>query len=204
MDYNQLRKDFKKILNSVNKAEIAKWLAEDQERLDLEQMSARLDETLKNENFELFKHRRSAKSTNNDEYVLCAAVWYKDEEPLCDIEADAFGFNCYNLHSGVVVAGWRHANCMRTYSFLTGKPSRNEVQGFITNYNRFIDRKEAFQLACKTGQVRIVETADGREFYSEQGRIFGSRLFSEDLYLPDTNYRKIWEESKHQQQPIMV
>jgi hypothetical protein len=44
----------------------------------------------------------------------------------------------------------------------------DEVQGFLTNTDRFVDRIEGREIAIKSGQVKEEE--------------IGKKLFSEDLY----------------------
>lgn len=53
------------------------------------------------------------------------------------------------------------------------------TQGFITSYGRFVDRKEAMEIALKCGQVR--------EEYLGNKRI---GLFSEDIFPHQTIYAK--------------
>lgn len=55
---------------------------------------------------------------------------------------------------------------------MTGKSQHEageEVQGFLTNKNRFVGRKEAAQIALSSGQIKKLN------FSSES-------LYSEDLY----------------------
>lgn len=97
------------------------------------------------------------------EYVACAAIWYKDQ-PTAKILP-------VNIDKGVVVCGLRHGHCIHTFVALTSKrsviPECGEyVQGFITNKDRFVDRKEADEIAFKAGQI---DKPDGC-------------LFSEDIY----------------------
>ena len=104
------------------------------------------------------------------EYILCAAIWYK-EIPLKKEIPQVLPKNC---DKGLVVLGHRHGQCMWTMSSLTGLRSvTNAVdgvgeyeQGFLTNTNRFVDRKEAGQIAFAAGQTEELKTT----------------LYSEDLY----------------------
>ena len=68
------------------------------------------------------------------EFILCAAI---------------------NYH-GTIISGFRHADC---YSLLKSllpqiseEPERKD-QGFLTSQNRFVDRKEAFQIAKEQKQI---------------------------------------------------
>ena len=91
------------------------------------------------------------------EYILCAAIWYKDIELKKEIP-QVLPKNC---DKGLVVLGHRHGQCMWTMASLTGLRSvTNAVdgvgeyeQGFLTNLNRFVDREEAAQIAFDSGQI---------------------------------------------------
>ena len=105
---------------------------------------------------------------NSKEYILCAAIWYKDgtEAPR--------GMIAQNIDSGVVIGQWRHGNCINvratnplwnasklaerlgkdvpmTYEQTT--EYFDEVDGFITSEGRFVDRWQAAELAILSGQV---------------------------------------------------
>jgi hypothetical protein len=101
--------------------------------------------------------------------ILCAAIWYK-ELPLLKPEVlEPRGFSPYNVNKGVVFCGWRHSNCIYQKVAVTGlrdSESGENVQGFLTSDNRFVDREEGAVIAFNAGQVK------------EQKK----RLFSEDLY----------------------
>ena len=102
-----------------------------------------------------------------DEYIICAAIWFDDENlydnPHCKPK---------NIDTGFVIAGMRHCNCLATYQVLTNKRAPESgiqtVQGFITSRNRFVDRREGNNIAIKSGQV--------------YGNEEGDELMSEDLY----------------------
>ncbi len=105
------------------------------------------------------------------EYILCAAVWYKDLPMKRPEVLDNRGFRPYNVDRGVVVSGWRHGNCIYQMVAITGLRSipaeaGEEVQGFLTSRNRFVDRKEAGEIAFANGQTDELKTT----------------LYSEDLY----------------------
>ena len=90
------------------------------------------------------------------EYILCAAIWYKDlplKNP--DVLANR-GYRPYNVDRGVVLCGWRHGNCIYQKVAITGlrdAESGESIQGFLTNTNRFVDRKEAFKIAAAANQI---------------------------------------------------
>lgn len=104
------------------------------------------------------------------EYILCAAIWYK-QIPLKKVINGVLPKNC---DKGLVVLGHRHGQCMWTMGCLTGLRSVTNApdgvgeyeQGFLTNTNRFVNRSEAARIAFKAKQITIkIET-----------------LYSEDLY----------------------
>jgi hypothetical protein len=101
--------------------------------------------------------------------ILCAAIWYK-ELPLLKPEVlEPRGFSPYNVDKGIVFCGWRHSNCIYQKVAVTGlrdSESGENVQGFLTSDNRFVDREEGAVIALNAGQIK------------EQKK----RLFSEDLY----------------------
>jgi hypothetical protein len=104
------------------------------------------------------------------EYILCAAIWCKGI-PLQKEIPQVLPKNC---DRGIVVLGHRHGQCIWTIGCLTGlrcvtnAPDGvgENIQGFLTNTNRFVDREEGAQIAFDSGQI-------------EQHKI---TLYSEDLY----------------------
>lgn len=98
------------------------------------------------------------------ETILCAAIWYKElPTPV---------FRPENVDVGIVFSGHRHPDCLHQMVAMTGKKQHEvgeEIQGFLTNKNRFVDREEGARIALKSGQVKEL--------------IFSKRLlYSEDLY----------------------
>jgi hypothetical protein len=108
---------------------------------------------------------------NEHEYIVCSAIWYKELPTQHHLPK--------NVDRGVVVCGLRHAfiidvvmelSELRTVKF--GEKSVGEnVQGFLTNTNRFVDRIEALNIAISRNQVNENELGNPRV-----------GLFSEDLY----------------------
>jgi hypothetical protein len=107
------------------------------------------------------------------ERIICAANYYQDglihqHQPK-------------NISNGFVTCGRRHHNCIGTFALIVGFPyteeggkiQNTEVQGFLTNKNLFVDRKEAYKIAFKANQ--IIGPNKGHE-ENEIG------LTSEDLY----------------------
>jgi hypothetical protein len=107
------------------------------------------------------------------EYIICAANHY-DDYNIHDHQP-------VNIDSGFVICGRRHHNCIKTFTMIQCFPynvlghtiKTTEVQGFLTNTNRFVDRKEAYKIAFEANQ--IIGPNKGRE-HNEIG------LTSEDLY----------------------
>lgn len=104
------------------------------------------------------------------EYILCAAIWYKDIPIKRTIEHNVLPINC---DKGLVFCGFRHTYCMYTMVSVTGLRSiqseiGEEIQGFLTSKNRFVDRKEAMSIAILSKQVSSLNNSD--------------QLYSEDLY----------------------
>lgn len=101
----------------------------------------------------------------NKEYILCAAIWYK--------ELPSPYFQCSNINKGLVMTGHRHGHIIQQMKTLTGLRSvrfgedsvGETVQGFLTSKNRFLDRNEAREL--------FIQTGGNPEF---------EQLYSEDLY----------------------
>ena len=92
-----------------------------------------------------------------NEFIICAAIRHED--------------------TGKIYYGHRHNHCLdASNGELSWKLNRQEIskikrtQGFITNQNRFVDRKEGLIIALANNQV-----LDKKE-------IRGDELYSEDLY----------------------
>ena len=94
----------------------------------------------------------------NKERILCAAV----------------------LYMGKVIAGYRHYNCHNTIQLLApgSPPPRNEDAGFLTSHNRFVDRKEGYQIAKENGQLLLKPKIDDKD----------EILISEDLYFDPNDF----------------
>ena len=106
-----------------------------------------------------------------NEYILCAAVWYKEIPIKKDIPIRST--NPINCDKGLVFTGHRHGQCIYTKCAVTGlrdAESGENEQGFLTSKNRFVSREEALEIALRENQV------------IDLSQIRGNRLFSEDLY----------------------
>lgn len=106
-----------------------------------------------------------------DEYIICAAIWYKD--------LPSTHYLPKNIDCGVVVCGHRHHNCIDIVKSLSNLRTvklspdgvGDSIQGFLTNTNRFVDRIEALKIAIEQNQVDENDLGNPR-----------IGLFSEDLY----------------------
>lgn len=126
-----------------------------------------IDEFLKT----LPKHQSHSIDKTSEEHIICAANYYNDGQKY---EMQPKGI----ATTGFVVCGHRHHNCIFIFAKIVGFPydenglriMRTEVQGFLTNTNRFVTRLKALEIAKKANQII---TGEGS---SSLG------LFSEDLY----------------------
>ena len=66
------------------------------------------------------------------EYILCAAIWYKDI-PLQKVIDGVLPKNC---DRGLVVLGHRHGQCMWTMSSLTGLRSVTNAEDGVGEYEQ--------------------------------------------------------------------
>lgn len=94
--------------------------------------------------------------------ILCAAIWFADGKE--------YPHQPVNIHTGFVISGHRHHNCLATASALINDhdyyKTIRRVQGFLTSDNQFVDREVAAEIAIFAGQTdKPIE-----------------RLFSENLY----------------------
>ncbi len=98
-----------------------------------------------------------------NENILCAAIWYKEINPRAYHRP-------INTPGGVVLCGHRHPHIISQVKSLLDKPHYKlgkYVNGFLTNKNRFVDRKEAAKIWLLNGN---------KLNYNDE------LLFSEDLY----------------------
>lgn len=83
-----------------------------------------------------------------EEYILCAAIWYKD--------GNVYKEQPKNIPNGIVVCGRRHNNCFMTLQQLKPnfEPKSEEIDfGFITSFDRYVGREEGFIIAKEQKQI---------------------------------------------------
>ena len=98
------------------------------------------------------------------ENIICSALHISNEKE--------YVHQPKNIKQGYVVCGRRHHNCFTTLFMIDSNVDKNIVtQGFLTNEDRFVSRKEAFQIARCSMQIKNLG-----EWNQD------SILFSEDLY----------------------
>jgi len=103
------------------------------------------------------------------EYILCSAIWYKNL-PLKMEDFPTSHLRPVNVDTGIVFCGHRHLQCLYQMIAMTGLKQHEageEVQGFLTSENQFIDRKEARNIAFNAGQIAGREVSDRFNLYSE-------------------------------------
>lgn len=131
----------------------------------------------------------------NKEYILCAAIWYKEFTSITDKQLRIRGSQPTNVDKGIVICGWRHGNCIIINKALTGYRTvtfaedgvGEHIQGFLTSNNRFVDRHEAMKIAFEANQVdeKIVYWKETEPFCQGLEITDSPKynpLFSEDLY----------------------
>ena len=110
------------------------------------------------------KFRLEAHLNNGiEEYVMCAAIYIDDGKD--------YMFKPYNIDKGLVYCGWRHPCIFETMPYKQSEIRRlgyKEIQGFLTNKNRFLSRDEAEILVKENGQLKQ--------------KMIGGCLTSEDLW----------------------
>lgn len=87
------------------------------------------------------------------EFIICAANHYND--------GVVRNHGPKNIERGFVTSGRRHHDCIQTFADIVGFPynevgktiMQTEIQGFLTNTNRFVDRKEAYKIAFEADQI---------------------------------------------------
>ena len=111
------------------------------------------------------------------EYIICAANHYDDGKKHPHTPK--------NIYQGFVICGRRHHNCIAIFAQMMGFFEnrgyteeamiihKTEIQGFLTNTDRFVNRKEAYKIAYEANQI-----IGPNKGYAENS----IGLTSEDLY----------------------
>lgn len=107
------------------------------------------------------------KRIKNKEYILCAAI--KREVPR-DIPNVYFDNDLWNIE-----IGYRHVDILRRFPNEVSKHPKD--QGFYTSKGRFVNRRDAMQIAYNANQV-----SKEKAFLKINDDVFINQLFSEDLY----------------------
>ena len=93
------------------------------------------------------------------EFILCAAIWVNDNQKH-EQQPE-------NIEIGFVVCGRRHNNCYQTIIDLKGDLNTyfkslnisdsdwRKHQGFITSLDRYVDRKEGWEIAKLNNQIQF-------------------------------------------------
>jgi hypothetical protein len=103
------------------------------------------------------------------ERILCAAIHY-EELPLLRKGIPNTHIYPKNITNGLVFCGFRHPHCMYSMVAITGKRSceaGEHAQGFLTNFNRFVNREEGLKIALAANQVIDLKNVRGNNLYSE-------------------------------------
>jgi len=90
---------------------------------------------------------------NKKQYILCSAIWYKDLPTMQHLPR--------NCEKGIVLCGRAHCNIiaqmfttMKLRTASLGEHSTGDFeQGFLTNDNFFVGRREAAEIAYRAGQI---------------------------------------------------
>jgi len=107
---------------------------------------------------------------DNQETIICAAIHY--------LELPMMTHHPKNITKGLVVCGYRHPNCVNLMHTLANLRTvklasdgvGEHIQGFLTNFNRFVDRAEGAKIALAANQIK------------DFNRFNPDKLYSEDLY----------------------
>ena len=84
------------------------------------------------------------------------------------ILCSAIKFHVDKSDEDVILCGLRHGDIFKQLKALGFEPRKGykEIeQGFLTNYGRFLSRKEAYIVALKYGQLKYPK--DNEELFSE-------------------------------------
>ena len=107
------------------------------------------------------------------EYIIAAANHYSNGD------GNVLPFHsCYGIKEGFVIAGFRHPLVIQSAKAWKEKGYKCVEEGFITSYGRFVDRKEAYEIAKNVGQINYE-------------KLSGDILFSEDVFNHQTYFADV-------------
>jgi hypothetical protein len=98
-------------------------------------------------------------------------------DTIIDLATQAETIICSAIKTddGEIVRGHRHCHCFATANDIPRLQGRKDwEQGFMTSKNRFVGRKEAYDLFVRSGAVSVDEAVHPMQDRNE--------LYSEDLY----------------------
>jgi len=98
-----------------------------------------------------------------NEHILCSAIHIDDDTQ--------YDYRPKNVSKGLVICGRRHSDCYAITKLIYSEIPKNTSQGFLTNTNRYVDRKEAYKIALAADQLITAPATDPDPI-----------LISEDLY----------------------
>lgn len=99
------------------------------------------------------------------EKIMCSAIWIDDGKNHIH--------SPHNKPTGLTICGYRHCDCIVVMNLIYKNDKFNQIQGFLTDKKRFVDRKEALQIARNANQLLKVDKTC-TEF---------TELYSEDVWL---------------------
>lgn len=99
------------------------------------------------------------------EFIICSAIWFQDGK--------VHVHQPKNISSGYVVCGRRHHNCFSIKADIYGEclgdtwegKRMPHEQGFLTNSDRYVDRKAGLLIARQAAQLLYEPRTD--ELFSE-------------------------------------
>jgi hypothetical protein len=96
------------------------------------------------------------------EYILCSAIWFDDGKK--------YVHQPRNVESGIVFCGHRHCNIFIQIGGTVGERQKlgiyEKEQGFLTNTNRFVGRREAAIIAYEAKQTdQLLEKLKSEDLY---------------------------------------
>lgn len=99
---------------------------------------------------------------HQNEKILCAAIWFDNGQK--------YGHQPPNIDTGIVLCGLRHCNIFPQIGGLVRERKElgihEKEQGFLTNYGRFVNREQAWNIAIEANQIVNPDAAKSGELDS--------------------------------------